>query len=185
MSAPRLPWRRNSRWTAAQSGSAFRRWPGVEPPSCANSSASGPCSVSVAGSGQLSPAAAKAARHSCTVLRGTAMARSERPHSNFNRRISRTRRIDTLSAGIGAPLALTREKTAHRPSSRATSLRGGRLRIGTANIKSECLATCSGIRRPVLLDHHKIECVLGPSHHHGFELRHHSLRKPVNRSDAM
>ena len=93
--------------STAQSGSALCRLPGSEPPSGANSSASRPCSVSVAGSGQLSPAAANRARHSCTVLRATltatAIARSELPHSNFNRRISRTRRIDTLSAGIGPP----------------------------------------------------------------------------------
>src|SRR6202035_5533915 len=75
------------------------------------------------------------------TLTATAMARSERPHSNFNRRISRTRRIDTLSAGIGPPLALTRGQTAHLPSGRATPpLRGGRLQIGTADIKSESVA---------------------------------------------
>jgi hypothetical protein len=90
----------------------------------ANSNASRPSSVSVCGSGQVSPAAANRVRHSCAVLRATltatAIARSERPHANFNRRISRTSRIDTLSAGIGPPLALTRGQTAHLPSGRAT-----------------------------------------------------------------
>jgi hypothetical protein len=85
------------------------------------------------------------------TLTATAMARSERPHSNFNPRISRTRCIDTLSAGIGppSPPERTDRSPAQRPSN-ATPLESGRLQIGTADItsesesvadiKSECLA---------------------------------------------
>jgi hypothetical protein len=75
--------------------------------------------------GRTQPAAAKRPRHRCTVLRATltatAMARSERPHPYFSSRISPTRRVDTLSAGIGPPLVLTRWRTAHLPSGRATT----------------------------------------------------------------
>ncbi len=60
------------RWITVQSGSALCRMPGLEPPTAANSSASGPPSVSVVGSGQASPTAAARARQSCTVLRAGA-----------------------------------------------------------------------------------------------------------------
>ena len=101
------PGRRSSWWIAVQSGSALWRMPGLEPYSDANSSASRPPSVSVAGNGQVSPTTITRARQSCTVLRvtptATAIARTEVPHSYLNCRISRTGRIDTLLAGIGPP----------------------------------------------------------------------------------
>jgi hypothetical protein len=60
-----------------------------------------------------------------TVLRATpiatAIARSDAPNSYFTRRISRTRHIATLSAGIGPPLALTRRQTVPLLSDRATT----------------------------------------------------------------
>jgi hypothetical protein len=104
-----------------------------------SSHASGPRSVSVAGSGQVNPAAIRRLTQSCTVLRATptatAMARSDAPHSNFTRRISRTRRIDALSAGVDPPLALTRRQTPHRPGGRAAPPPWG-----LADTKSECPA---------------------------------------------
>ena len=48
---PRPNGRRSSCWIAVQSGSAFNRVPGLDPPIGANSSASRPPSVSVAGNG--------------------------------------------------------------------------------------------------------------------------------------
>src|SRR3979409_1288806 len=61
----------------------------------------------------------------------------------FRRRISRTRRIDTLSAGIGPPARHCRDeqKAEHCPAvERLTPLRGGRPQIGVAEIKSESVA---------------------------------------------
>src|SRR3954447_6638977 len=103
----------------AQSGSALRRSP-CRRPLPAYSIASNTRSVSVAGSGQPSSAAAARSRVSATVLRGRlsdrAICRSLAPPC-FRRRISRTRRIDTLSAGIGSPLVVPDEQSAvHRPA---------------------------------------------------------------------
>jgi len=100
----------------------------------------------ITGSGQFSPAAANRARHSCTVLRATliatAIARSERAHSNFNRKIARTRRMDTLSAGIGPP-SRPDERT-DRSLDPGVEQRHpsavGRPQIGTADITSESVA---------------------------------------------
>ena len=61
----------------------------------------------------------------------------------FRRRISRTRRIDTLSAGIGPPARHCRDeqKAEHCPAvERLPPLRGGRPQIGVAEIKSESVA---------------------------------------------
>jgi hypothetical protein len=72
-----------------------------------------------------------------------AIARSVAPHSCLRRRISRTRRIDTLSAGIGSPLVMASTSTgALPPSGRAitTPSRGGRAQIGMAEFKSESVA---------------------------------------------
>src|SRR5215472_6951663 len=64
-------------------------------------------SVSVAGNGQRRPTAATRSSVTATVLRAMlsdrAISRSLAPHSCLSRRISRTRRIDTLLAGIGPP----------------------------------------------------------------------------------
>src|SRR6185312_14722584 len=92
------------------------------------------------------PAAAARCNVSPTVLRARfsdrAICRSLAPPC-FRRRISRTRRIDTLSAGIGPPrsLFLTSRApcTAQRSSARHPS-RGGRLHSGMAEIKSESVA---------------------------------------------
>src|SRR5689334_3692071 len=103
----------------AQSGSALRRSP-CRRPLPAYSVASSTRSVSVAGNGQRSPAAAARCNVSPTVLRAKlsdrAICRSLAPPC-FRRRISRTRRIDTLSAGIGPPLVVPDEQSAvHRPA---------------------------------------------------------------------
>src|ERR1051325_2807777 len=102
----------------AQSGSVLRRSP-CRRPLPAYSIASSTRSVSVAGNGQPSSAAAARSRVSATVLRARlsdrAICRSLAPPC-FRRRISRTRRIDTLSAGIGPPLVVPDEQSAvHRP----------------------------------------------------------------------
>src|SRR4051812_31293392 len=137
------PGRRSSRWIAAQSGSVLCRLPGCDPPTGANSNASRPPSVNVGGSGQTSPAAMNRARQSCTVLRATptatAIARREAPHSCFSRRISRTRRIDTLSAGIGPPSRPdeTADRSPAQRSGNTTPPRGGRLQIGLADFSPE------------------------------------------------
>jgi len=99
-------------------------------------------------SGQRRPAAATRSKVSATVLRAMlrdrAIARSVAPHFVLEAQESRvTRRIDTLSAGIG-PSALVvatsrAPSTAQRSSARHPS-RGGRLQIGMAEIKSESVA---------------------------------------------
>jgi hypothetical protein len=101
----------------------------------------------VAGRGQRRPAAAARSSVSPMVLRARfsdrAICRSLAPPSFFRRRISRTRRIDTLSAGIGPPLVVPDEQRRRTPPSGralATPFRGGRLQIGMAEIKSESLA---------------------------------------------
>jgi hypothetical protein len=141
------PGRRSSRWTCVQSGSTLRRPPRAAPV-LAYSIASSTRSVSVAGSGQESFAAAARSRVSAIVLRAMpserAIARSVAPPSYLRRRISLTRRIDTLSAGIGSPPIVPHDeqKAAPRSIGRATAppSRGGRLQIGMAEIKSESVA---------------------------------------------
>jgi len=63
---------------------------------------------------ELAAQAAVYARHSRAVLHATStarlIARSEAHASCFRRRISRTRRIDTLSAGIRAPPRVQRDR---------------------------------------------------------------------------
>src|ERR1044071_2609027 len=102
-----------------QSGSALRRSP-CRRPLPAYSVASSTRSVSLAGNGQRRPAAVARCNVSPTVLRARlsdrAICRSLAPPC-FRRRISRTRRIDTLSAGIGPPLVVPDEqRTVHRPA---------------------------------------------------------------------
>ena len=80
------------------------------------------------------------------MLRATpsdrATARSVAPHSCLRCMISRTRRIDTLSAGIGFPTRHGHdEHGCLPPSGRAIATsQGGRLHIGMAEIKSESVA---------------------------------------------
>ena len=97
-----------------------------------------------------------------TVLRARlserAIGRSLAPPSCFRRRISRTRRIDTLSAGIGPPLVVPDEQSAvHRPAVERlppprgwpTSDRNGRHHIGISGRLHPGIAwpTSPGIRR--------------------------------------
>src|SRR4051812_5091137 len=82
-------------------------------------------------------------QHSGTVLRATptatAIARTGAPNSCFSRRISRTRRIDTLSAGIGPPSHPdeTADRSPAQRSGNTTPPRGGRLQIGLADFTPE------------------------------------------------
>src|SRR5260370_1105633 len=110
-------------------------------PGPAYSIASSTRSLSVTGSGQRSSAAARRSRVAATVLRAIpsdrAIARSVAPHSCLRRRISRTRRIDTLSAGIGPPARRCRDEQSaeHYPAvERLPPL------SGVADFKSESLA---------------------------------------------
>ena len=90
--------------------------------------------------------AARRSRVTATVLRAIpndwAIARSVAPHSCLRRRISRTRRIDTLSAGIGSPARHHRDEQRDPPAQRSSDRhpKGGRLQIGMAEIKSESVA---------------------------------------------
>src|SRR5262249_54871625 len=114
-----------------QSGSTLRR-PPCGAPVLAYSIASSTRSVSVAGSGPESFAAAARSRVSATVLRAMpserAIARSVAPPSFLRRRISLPRRIDTLSAGIGSPAHRSPRRAKGRSSphrsSDSTTLRG-------------------------------------------------------------
>lgn len=90
------------------------------------------------------PAAARRSRVRATVLRAMpserAIARSLAPQACFRRRISRTRRIDTLSAGIGSPTrhwSVTDRRPLTRPAVEQptpqgvpTSNRNGRHHVG-------------------------------------------------------
>jgi len=102
--------RRSSRCTAAQSGSACRRWPRRVPepaPALANSRAFRSVSVRSSGSGQVSPAASKRRIVSRTVEGAVptrrAISRVGIP-ADFNLITSRTWRIASLSVGIQVPL---------------------------------------------------------------------------------
>src|SRR6478735_7029752 len=102
-------------------------------------------SLSASGSGQARPAAARRSSVRATVLRAMpserAIARSLAPQACFRRRISRTRRIDTLSAGIGSPTrhwSVTNRSPLTRPAIERpppdgwpTSNRDGRHHVGT------------------------------------------------------
>src|SRR3954449_1133055 len=102
-------------------------------------------SLSASGSGQARPAAARRSSVRATVLRAMpsdrAIARSLDPQACFRRRISRTRRIDTLSAGIGSPTrhwSVTNRSPLTRPAIERpppdgwpTSNRDGRHHVGT------------------------------------------------------
>src|SRR5215472_3514865 len=97
--------------------------------------------------GQRRPAAATRSNVSATVLSATlsdrAISRSLAPPSCFRRRISRTRRIDTLSAGIGPPARHDGDEQSadyHPAVERLPPSKGGRLQIGMAEIKSESVA---------------------------------------------
>src|SRR4249919_2164684 len=118
-------------------------------------------SLSVSGSGQASPAAARRSRVRATVLRAMpserAIARSLAPQACFRRRISRTRRIDTLSAGIGSPTrhwSVTNRSPLTRPAIERpppdgwpTSNRDGRHHVGTGGrLAPESAAKASGGR---------------------------------------
>src|SRR3954467_7795997 len=101
-------------------------------------------SLSASGSGQARPAAARRSSVRATVLRAMpsdrAIARSLDPQACFRRRISRTRRIDTLSAGIGSPTrhwSVTNRSPLTRPATERpppdgwpTSNRDGRHHVG-------------------------------------------------------
>ena len=66
------------------------------------------------------------------------ISRSLPPHASFRRKISRTRRIDTFSAGIGPPArhGSDEQSAEHRPAvERLPPLQGGRLQIGMTEIK--------------------------------------------------
>ena len=71
-----------------------------------------------------------------------AIARSVAPHSCLSRRISRTPRTGTLSAGIVPPARHGHDEQQEPPAPRSSDrhLEGGRLQIGTAEIKSESVA---------------------------------------------
>jgi hypothetical protein len=75
---------------------------------------------------------------------GRAFVRSVAPHSCLRRRISRTRRIGTLSAGVGplldVPSTSRGPSNAQRSSACHPLHPGGRLQIGMAEIKSESVA---------------------------------------------
>jgi len=90
-----------------------------------NSIASSTRSVSVAANGQYRPAAATRSSVSATVLRATlsdrAISRSLAPHSCFRHKISRTRRIDTLSADIGPPLVMAMTSRAPSTAQRSSA----------------------------------------------------------------
>jgi hypothetical protein len=60
----------------------------------------------------------------------------------LRRRISRTRRIDTLSAGIAPPTRHSHDEQQEPPAQRSSDRHpsGGRLQIGLAEIKSESVA---------------------------------------------
>src|SRR6266700_2637502 len=102
--------RLSSRCTAAQSGSACRRWPRRVPepaPALANSRASSTASVTSSDNGQLSPAASKRRIVNRTVDGAAptrrAISRLGIP-ADFNLITSRTWRIASLSVGILVPL---------------------------------------------------------------------------------
>src|SRR6185437_11707263 len=102
--------RRSSRCTAAQSGSACRRWPRRVPgpaPALANSRASSTASVMSSGNGQVSPAASNRWIVNLTVEGAVpnrrAISRVGIP-ADFNLITSRTWRIASLSVGIQVPL---------------------------------------------------------------------------------
>src|SRR3954451_22073838 len=102
-------------------------------------------SLSASGSGQARPAAARRSSVRATVLRAMpsdrAIARSLDRQACFRRRISRTRRIDTLSAGIGSPTrhwSVTNRSPLARPAIERpppdgwpTPNRDGRHHVGT------------------------------------------------------
>jgi len=148
----------SSRWTSAQSGSAWWRWPCLVP-TAVNSRASSAASVSSAGNGQPSPAIA----NRCSVNRMVDGARLSRRAISLpdtpaavKRSTSRTWRIAVLSASIRSSSAQSQRadpKRASRgavstPPIRATSSRnGGRNHLGTpSDIKSDWRVTSSRIR---------------------------------------
>src|SRR5579859_737756 len=157
--------RLSSRCTAAQSGSACRRWPRRVPgpaPALANSLASSSVSVMSSTNGQVSPAASKRRIVNRTVEGAVptrrAISRIGIP-ADFNLITSRTWRIASLSVGIQVPLrkAERRDRIGARrglvtpgdiiPEWWARSSRnGGRHQIGTVGeIIPEWWATSSGI----------------------------------------
>src|SRR6202035_901963 len=102
--------RRSSRCTAAQSGSACRRWPRRVPgpaPALANNRASSSESVISSDNGQVSPAASNRRVVNRTVDGAVpirrAISRVDIP-ADFNLITSRTWRIASLSVGIQVPL---------------------------------------------------------------------------------
>src|SRR3984957_15664825 len=153
----------SSRCTAAQSGSARRRWPCRLPlPAFAKSRASSTVSVTSSGNGQLSPDASNRRIVNRTVEGAVptrrAISRLGIP-ADFNLITSRTWRIASLSVGIQVPLrkAERRDRSGARrgrvtlgdiiPEWWARSSRnGGRHHIGTVGeIIPESRATSSGI----------------------------------------
>ena len=71
-----------------------------------------------------------------------AIARSVAPHSCLRRKISRTRRIDTLSAGIAPPARHGHDEQQEPPAQRSSERhpKGGQNQFGMAEIKSESVA---------------------------------------------
>lgn len=157
--------RRSSWCTAAQSGSACRRWPRRVPrpaPALANNRASSTASVMSSGNGQVSPAASNRRIVNRTVEGAVptrrAISRVGIP-ADFNLITSRTWRIANLSVGIQVPFA--KPKGGDRSGARRglvtpgdiipewwarSSRNGGRHQIGTVSeIIPEWWATSSGI----------------------------------------
>src|SRR6201995_796670 len=165
--------RLSSRCTAAQSGSARRRWPCRLPlPAFAKSRASSTVSVTSSGNGQLSPDASNRRIVNRTVEGAVptrrAISRLGIP-ADFNLITSRTSRIASLSVGIQVPLR--KAERGNRIGARRglvtpgdiipewwarSSRNGGRHQIGTVGeIIPEWWATSSGIstktyREPVV-----------------------------------
>src|ERR1700730_11200224 len=155
--------RLSSRCTAAQSGSARRRWPCRLPlPAFAKSRASSTVSVTSSGNGQLNPDASNRRIVSRTVEGAVptrrAISRVGIP-ADFNLITSRTWRIANLSVGIQVPFAKPKGGTVSEPEEASSprgdiipewwarsSRNGGRDQIGTVGeIIPECWATSSGI----------------------------------------
>src|SRR5581483_3195537 len=142
--------RLSSRCTAAQSGSACRRWPRRVPgpaPALANSRASSTVSVTSSGNGQVSPAASNRRIVNRTVEGAVptrrAISRVGIP-ADFNLITSRTWRIANLSVGIQVPLRKAERRD--RIGARRGPRHPGRHHTGmVGEIIPEWWATSSGI----------------------------------------
>src|SRR5215470_16658490 len=172
--------RLSSRCTAAQSGSACRRWPRRVPglaPALANSRASSSVSVMSSDKGQLSPAASNRRIVNRTVDGAVpirrAISRVGIP-ADFNLITSRTWRIANLSVGIQVPLrkAERRDRIGAR---RGLVTPGDIIPEWVGEIIPEWWATSSGISIPAIEEEHQAygranPCADGP---HGDMARNH------------